>query len=357
MSQFAPVFQSIYPNSFEFLRTKLPQALDDPAVREAFLGNSHLALDEARSAMTMNGTHPLVFPSALGPATWGQFLPDVPTRIQINREVFEHFEDDHGQPLAQKFLCTKVLHEMCHWGCALKGIPDPDTAGEAFETALFQRELSAWWSPTPPAPEAPALAADGQGPGGPDVFIDAAARATLLRALLSSARHAPGKSEDPRHQVFGGVDVGQDLPRGYRNNNPGNIRIRDRWMGLAEPMLMKPFQQQEDAFCVFAEPEWGLRAIGALMRTYKLQHGLRTPRSIISRWAPASDNNDVASYATAVAKALTQELEAQIGPDDFIDAENEPTLIALMKAIARHENGLRPPYAQVQFVTAVRLMT
>jgi hypothetical protein len=357
MSQFAPIFQSLYPNSFEFLSAKLPQALDDLAVRNAFLANSHLALDEARSAVAMNGSNPLVFPSALGPAIWGQFLPSVPNRIQINREVFEHFEDDHAQLMAQEFLRTKILHEMCHWGCALKGVPDPDTAGETFETTLFQRELSAWWPPAAPAPEAAVLAAEGQGLGGPDVFTDADARAALLRALLSGARYAPGKNEDPQHLVFGGIDVGQDLPRGYRNNNPGNIRIKDRWMGLAEPMLTKPFQQQESAFCVFAEPEWGLRAIGALMRTYKLQHGLRTPRAIISRWAPASDNNDVASYATAVAKVLTQELGVQISADDFIDIENEPTLIAVMKAIARHENGLRPPYAQIQFVTAVRLMT
>ena len=73
--------------------------------------------------------------------------------------------------------------------------------------------------------------------------------------------------------------------RGIRNNNPLNIRRnpRNRWRGLRK-------EQTDKSFCQFTEMKWGLRAAIRLMENY-IRRGAQTPRQIISRWAPPSENN------------------------------------------------------------------
>lgn len=47
----------------------------------------------------------------------------------------------------------------------------------------------------------------------------------------------------------------KSLPRGLRNNNPGNIRTtKDKWQGLREKQTDKDFFQ-------FTEMKWGYRAL------------------------------------------------------------------------------------------------
>ena len=47
-------------------------------------------------------------------------------------------------------------------------------------------------------------------------------------------------------------------------------------------------------FCQFKAMKWGLRAAIKLLDNY-IRRGAQTPRQIISRWAPPSEN-DTASY-------------------------------------------------------------
>ena len=73
----------------------------------------------------------------------------------------------------------------------------------------------------------------------------------------------------------------QTLPRGLRNNNPGNIRrSKDNWQGLAP-------EQTDPDFFQFTAPEWGYRALIKTLQTYRKplgtayrkQHiGLHQPR-------------------------------------------------------------------------------
>ena len=41
------------------------------------------------------------------------------------------------------------------------------------------------------------------------------------------------------------------IPRGIRNNNPGNIRHGNDWQGISK-------EQPDPAFCTFVSPEYGL---------------------------------------------------------------------------------------------------
>ena len=58
--------------------------------------------------------------------------------------------------------------------------------------------------------------------------------------------------------------MNQQLPRGIRNNNPGNIRHGANWLGL------NPNGRNIDsAFCVFTAPVYGIRALAKVLVNYK----------------------------------------------------------------------------------------
>ena len=91
------------------------------------------------------------------------------------------------------------------------------------------------------------------------------------------------------------------LPRGIRNNNPLNIRLSsDKWQGQingkgnidGNSSLSSERAGGEAVFCVFSSMEYGWRAAFVILcRTYYGKYGLKTIRDIVSRWAPAKENN------------------------------------------------------------------
>ena len=74
--------------------------------------------------------------------------------------------------------------------------------------------------------------------------------------------------------------------RGIRNNNPLNIRkSADKWQGLST-------LQEDREFFRFVSMEYGWRAAFVILcRTYYGKYGLKTIRDLVSRWAPAKENN------------------------------------------------------------------
>ena len=57
-----------------------------------------------------------------------------------------------------------------------------------------------------------------------------------------------------------------------RNNNPGNIRLGDKWNGLSA-------HQDDGSFCQFDEVDYGIRAIYRTLVTYEDKYNIRTVRS------------------------------------------------------------------------------
>ena len=123
------------------------------------------------------------------------------------------------------------------------------------------------------------------------------------------------------------------LPRGIRNNNPLNIRRSgDKWQGL------KTLQEDKEFF-QFETIEWGWRAAFVILcKTYYGKYKLRTIRNIVSRWAPAKENNTPA-YIRHVSDYTG------IGPDrDLGDPQTHPTNWLLIGyAMAVMENGKTLP--------------
>ena len=117
-----------------------------------------------------------------------------------------------------------------------------------------------------------------------------------------------------------------NVPRGIRNNNPGNIVISNNdWVGKVakDKNTDKKFEQ-------FTEYKYGVRALIMLLRTY-----IRTRRDtitkIFSEYAPPNENN-TQSYIKFVGGRLG------VGADDTLTATKN-TLKELCQAIAKMENG------------------
>lgn len=130
------------------------------------------------------------------------------------------------------------------------------------------------------------------------------------------------------------VSGDQNAPRGIRNNNPGNIKQTGvAWLGAVP--------SDDPTYVSFASPAAGIRALA--LNAYHLQQkdGAQTVGDLISKWAPASDNNDTQAYIADVSKQMG------VDPSTPIDLQNPQQLTALTNAIITHENGTNP-YSQQQ---------
>ena len=116
-------------------------------------------------------------------------------------------------------------------------------------------------------------------------------------------------------------------PRGYRLNNPLNIRrTATAWVGLAA-------RQSDTDFCSFESPEYGIRAAAKILQTYQEKHGINTLRGVVSRWAPPEDNNDTSAYITAVS------IWAGMEPDEQISLSDYAVVLPMLRAMCRVELG------------------
>lgn len=131
---------------------------------------------------------------------------------------------------------------------------------------------------------------------------------------------------DDGQQPFGTIielpgSKASNAPRGIRNNNPGNIVYGNfaKSMGATG---------SDGRFAVFESMEDGIKAAIKLLEGY-VSKGYDSVRKIISRWAPANENN-TSAYIDAVAKKLGVSADAHLSGDQ---------LGGVAQAIFQHENG------------------
>lgn len=118
------------------------------------------------------------------------------------------------------------------------------------------------------------------------------------------------------------------VSRGFRNNNPGNLRPgKSPWLGQTSV--------DDGGYCVFDTPEHGLRALAMQLVIYQDKHNCQSVSDIITRWAP-SNENDTAAYVKAVAEWLDVSAYAPI------NLHEQLRLATLIQAIVFHENGHDP---------------
>lgn len=114
--------------------------------------------------------------------------------------------------------------------------------------------------------------------------------------------------------------------RGYRNNNPLNIRRTDTdWFGLREVQTDRDFFQFEDMYL-------GYRAAIRILHTYQRKYSLFSLRDIISRWAPPFEN-DTEEYIRIVSN------RAKVRPDAYVDLGSKDLVSRIVEAMSYVENG------------------
>ena len=128
--------------------------------------------------------------------------------------------------------------------------------------------------------------------------------------------------------------IGYDTTvRGYRNNNPLNIRLSsNNWKGEIKPSADK-------SFCQFQTMAYGFRAAMICIRTYITKHNCNTLQEIINRWAPWTDGNNPLNYAKKVMNTFPDTFPDK---DTVIDYHNQNQMTKLVYAMAIVENGSKP---------------
>lgn len=115
------------------------------------------------------------------------------------------------------------------------------------------------------------------------------------------------------------------LPRGLRNNNPGNIR-------RSSDVFQGETASTDKAFKQFKTMAWGYRAMFCILRTYYLHYALHTIRQLIGRWAPSSEN-DTESYVWQVSDY------SGIPADDPLTITDREQMIRIVAGMSKVENG------------------
>lgn len=115
------------------------------------------------------------------------------------------------------------------------------------------------------------------------------------------------------------------MPRGLRNNNPGNII-------LSSTTYQGEVKSTDSAFKQFKSMAYGYRAMFVLLHTYQRKYRLNTIVAMISRYAPAVEN-DTDGYIKAVAEW------SGVPATSRITATNGDIMVPIVAAMSRVENG------------------
>ena len=109
-------------------------------------------------------------------------------------------------------------------------------------------------------------------------------------------------------------------PLGVRNNNPGNLR---QWGDMP---------RDAKGYAMFPTADAGLAAAIKNLRAQQQVHGLNTIESIISKWAPPSEN-DTGAYISDVVK------RTGFGAKQRLNLDDAATVAPLLSSIIKHEGN------------------
>ena len=168
-----------------------------------------------------------------------------------------------------------------------------------------------------------------------------AGRSPSMGPITSAARLAAalmGQEAPSLDPALSGVIRGPTRARvglsqvAVKRNNPGNLRS---W-GAAPTV---------GGFAQFSSPEEGLLAMNQQLGLYG-DRGFNTVRSIISRYAPRSENN-TGAYIDDVSK------KTGMKPDQALDLSDRAVLASVVAAMVSHEQG-QQPFTPDQYASAAK---
>ena len=139
----------------------------------------------------------------------------------------------------------------------------------------------------------------------------------VLSAIVSDLIFKPGAEPGAEPGTQTGF-----LPRGIRNNNPGNIKFNsaNNWLGK-----LTGSEKKDPTFEEFNQMKYGIRAALKLLNNYFYDKNKRTITDIIKTWSSGKD-----SYINFVSN------RTGIPKNEYL-MNND--LIAIAEAIFYYENG------------------
>ncbi|WP_317135198.1 hypothetical protein [Nguyenibacter vanlangensis] len=142
-------------------------------------------------------------------------------------------------------------------------------------------------------------------------------------AVGEGVRHA---AQDVGHYVADRASAirGAFLPRGIRNNNPGNLNFMRQSGAVLE-------NGQHARFAAFATMDDGIRALRDQLGRYG-DRGQDSIRSIIAKYAPAGENN-TAAYIASLSRSMG------VSADAHLNMHDPAVLRRMIAGISRIENG------------------
>lgn len=116
------------------------------------------------------------------------------------------------------------------------------------------------------------------------------------------------------------------MTRGYRNNNPLNIR-------RSVQEFQGEITSNDLSFKTFRSMAYGYRAAMKILKTYITKYKCDTIKSIISRWAPENENN-TQGYIKAVSSRTKIPISQKI-------TFTKGFICAIVSAMSYVENGVK----------------
>jgi hypothetical protein len=114
-------------------------------------------------------------------------------------------------------------------------------------------------------------------------------------------------------------------PRGIRNNNPGNLNFAGQAGAIKEG-------GENGRFAVFESMRDGISALYKQIQLY-FSRGVNTIESVVNKYAPADDNNNVQAYIKQLVGTTGKQA------DEKLSGEDTETVFKLIRGIINHENG------------------
>ncbi len=135
------------------------------------------------------------------------------------------------------------------------------------------------------------------------------------------------------------ITIKTNQSRGMRNCNPLNLRhSKDKWVGMSAVQTDKSFVQ-------FVNTAYGYRAALKTLDSYYRKHKLRSVTSIITRWAPPSENPTKAYVEHILRSVMRYDIEDRL---PYITAH--PDLWkAILRAMTAMECSPREAYLRTTY--------
>lgn len=172
-----------------------------------------------------------------------------------------------------------------------------------------------------------------------DFVIPDSQRPKTSKKAQETVEQAPVETVEQAHEV---LNTRLLRTRGMRNNNPGNLRAGQGQIGT-----------DSGGYALFPSREAGYNAAARQLVGYH-NAGLDTINAIVSKWAPASENNTQA-YVSSVVQSMNQK---GFNVDAFsrLDLRDSGMLKALLDSMINHEvgNGAESYFAGSAYDTIIQ---